>query len=106
MAPLFRPPLARALVTLRRGRMTRKKSAVAALLLLLTAIGLLSAQNAEKQQKKDDTIKVDVDLVTVSATVTDPQNRYVTGLDKEHFKLWEDKLEQEIRYFSAEDVPI
>ena len=55
---------------------------------------------------KNPTLKVDVDLVLVNATVTDPQNRYVTGLEKEHFQIWEDKLEQKIEYFSAEDVPI
>ncbi len=55
---------------------------------------------------KDQTLKVDVDLVLVNATVTDPRNRYVTGLEAEHFQLWEDKLEQQISYFSAEDVPM
>jgi Ca-activated chloride channel family protein len=38
--------------------------------------------------------------------VTDSLNRYVSGLESEHFQLWEDKLEQKIEYFSAEDVPI
>jgi Ca-activated chloride channel family protein len=49
---------------------------------------------------------VDVDLVLVNATVTDPQNRYVTGLEQGHFQIWEDKVEQEIAYFSSEDVPL
>jgi Ca-activated chloride channel family protein len=50
-------------------------------------------------------VKVDVNLVLVNATVTDVYNRFVTGLEKEHFKIFEDKIEQEISHFSREDVP-
>jgi Ca-activated chloride channel homolog len=50
-------------------------------------------------------IQVDVDLVLVNATVTDPNNRFVTGLEKEHFQLFEDKVEQTISHFSSEDAP-
>jgi Ca-activated chloride channel homolog len=49
---------------------------------------------------------VDVDLVLVAATVTDSSNRYVAGLGKEYFQIWEDKIQQEIQYFSAEHVPV
>jgi Ca-activated chloride channel family protein len=55
---------------------------------------------------KEQTLKVDVDLVLVNATVTDPLNRYVSGLEQEHFQVWEDKIEQKIEYFSSEDVPM
>jgi len=51
-------------------------------------------------------IKVDVDLVLVSVTITDPMNRLVTGLEKDNFQLYEDKQAQEIRHFSSEDAPI
>lgn len=49
---------------------------------------------------------VDIDLVLVNVTVTDPYNRLVTGLRKEHFEVEEDKEHQEILYFSNEDVPL
>jgi Ca-activated chloride channel homolog len=51
-------------------------------------------------------LHVDVDLVLVAATVTDPSNRYVTGLGKEYFQIWEDKIQQDVQYFSAEQVPL
>jgi len=51
-------------------------------------------------------MKVDVDLVLVPVTITDPMNRLVTGLDKENFSLWEGKDQQEIRHFSSEDAPV
>jgi Ca-activated chloride channel family protein len=52
------------------------------------------------------TIRVDSDLVLIPVTVTDPLNRFVTGLEKENFKLFEDKKEQEISAFSSEDAPL
>jgi Ca-activated chloride channel family protein len=39
-------------------------------------------------------------------TVTDPMNRFVTGLDKENFKIFEDKAEQRVTQFSSEDAPL
>jgi len=51
-------------------------------------------------------MKVDVPLVLVPVTITDPMNRLVTGLDKENFQIFEDKEEQEIRHFSSEDAPV
>src|SRR5437016_1959505 len=89
--------------------MTRRKSIIIAVSIVLCGMVsvVLVAQNTGKPQGSDSkTIKVDVELVTVSATVTDAQNRVITGLDRQYFKVWEDKLEQKIEYFSAEDVPI
>jgi len=51
-------------------------------------------------------MKVDVDLVLVPVTITDPLNRLVTGLDKENFQLFEGSAQQEIRTFSSEDAPV
>ncbi len=51
-------------------------------------------------------IQVDVNVVLVTVTVTDPLNRLVTGLEKEHFRVFENKREQEVQHFSSEDVPI
>ena len=51
-------------------------------------------------------IKVDVSLVLVPVTITDPMNRLVTGLDKENFQLFEGKDPQEIKHFSNEDAPV
>jgi Ca-activated chloride channel family protein len=51
-------------------------------------------------------LKVNVDLVLVPVTITDPMNRLVTGLDKENFMVYEGKDPQEIRHFSSEDAPV
>jgi VWFA-related protein len=49
---------------------------------------------------------VEVPLVLVQVSVIDPYNRFVTGLRKEHFEIFEDKDQQSIRHFSNEDVPL
>jgi Ca-activated chloride channel family protein len=51
-------------------------------------------------------LKVDVDLVLVPVTITDPLNRLVTGLDKENFQLFEGNSAQDIKTFSSEDAPV
>jgi Ca-activated chloride channel family protein len=51
-------------------------------------------------------IRVDTTLVLIPVAVTDLLSRFVTGLDKENFRLYEDKVEQQIIQFSSEDTPI
>ena len=51
-------------------------------------------------------IRVDSTLVLIPVAVTDPMSRFVTGLERENFKVFEDKVEQEIAQFSSEDVPL
>src|SRR5712692_8077496 len=51
-------------------------------------------------------MKVDVELVLVPVTITDPMNRLVTGLDKDNFTVFEGKDQQEIKHFSSEDAPV
>ena len=56
--------------------------------------------------KQGQSVHIDVDLALVNVTVTDPYNRLVTGLEPDNFRVFENNVEQEIRYFSSEDVPI
>jgi len=51
-------------------------------------------------------IRIDSTLVLIPVSVYDPMNRSVTGLEKEHFKVFEDKIEQDVSQFSSEDAPI
>ncbi len=51
-------------------------------------------------------MRVDVDLVLIPITVTDPMNRLVTGLEKEDFTVYEGGVEQKMKSFSNEDAPV
>ena len=51
-------------------------------------------------------IRIDSTLVQINVTVTTTWNRVVTGLEKEHFRLFEDKIEQTIVSCAVDDAPI
>ena len=51
-------------------------------------------------------IRVESTLVLIPVTVTDPLNRFVTGLERENFRLFEDKNEQKVTHFASEDAPL
>ena len=51
-------------------------------------------------------IRVQSTLVLIPVTVTDPLNRFVTGLDRENFRVFEDKSEQKVTHFASEDAPL
>jgi Ca-activated chloride channel homolog len=61
---------------------------------------------SEPQIKAGQGIKIDVSMTLVNLTVTDPLDRLVTGLEKEHFRVFEDGAEQEVLTLSSEDVPV
>ena len=65
-----------------------------------------SAPRIASGSQTSSTLNVDVNLVLLNTTVTDGHNRHVEGLKKENFQVWEDKIEQQIEYFSAENVPL
>jgi Ca-activated chloride channel family protein len=46
--------------------------------------------------RRDSRIRVDVNLVLVPATVTDPMNRLVTGLERENFQVFDNNIGQVI----------
>jgi Ca-activated chloride channel homolog len=52
------------------------------------------------------TFRAHSDLVVIPVTVTDTLNRFVLGLQKEDFHLFEDGVEQNVAHFSGEDAPL
>jgi Ca-activated chloride channel family protein len=51
-------------------------------------------------------IRMNVDMVLVPVTITDPMNRLVTGLEQEDFQVFENNNGQKIISFAAEDAPV
>jgi Ca-activated chloride channel homolog len=51
-------------------------------------------------------LRVDSNLVLIPVLVTDEADRPVTGLERQHFKLLDEKAEQVISHFTAEDIPV
>jgi VWFA-related protein len=61
-----------------------------------------SAQN----ESSDYTLRVNANLVILSATVVDHQNALVSGLSEKNFQVYEDHVLQTTKYFSHEDIPV
>ena len=59
----------------------------------------------EEGETRQANIRIDSTLVLINVTVTTPLNQVVTGLEKDHFRLFEDKIEQTVSQFSSEDAP-
>lgn len=56
---------------------------------------------------EDEVVRVDSDLVTLDATVTDARGRYVANLKRDDFAVYEDGVRQELAYFNTGDrVPM
>jgi Ca-activated chloride channel homolog len=56
--------------------------------------------------RANERFRVNVNLVLVPLTVTDPMDRLVTGLEKENFFVYEDNHQEALKSFSTEDAPV
>jgi Ca-activated chloride channel family protein len=74
---------------------------LATALILVTAVIAVAAQGQE-----GFTFRSGVELINVTATVTDDNGRFVSGLRKEDFTVYEDGERQEVTHFSNERVPV
>jgi Ca-activated chloride channel family protein len=64
------------------------------------------SSSANSANRIAPTFRADGNLVLVPVMVTDTYDRLVTGLEKEHFKLFEDKIEQVVTQFGSDDAPV
>jgi Ca-activated chloride channel family protein len=56
-------------------------------------------------QDQDDVVRVETDLVILNATVLDKNGKFVPGLKKGDFQIFEDGSEQKVTTFTAEETP-
>jgi VWFA-related protein len=69
--------------------------------LLAAALGLpLPAQ------QEMPTFRADTRLVVLHATVADKNGKFVTNLDRAAFRVYENNVEQQLKIFKREDVPV
>ena len=81
-----------------------------AALLALTAVATVSAQERpqERQGSEQESFRFrsGVELINVTATVSDGRGRFVSGLRQEDFRVYEDGELRPITHFTAERVPV
>ena len=73
---------------------------------IIAAMAIASAQQPQQQDSQVFRFRTGVELVNVTATVTDSTGRFVSGLRKEDFRLFEEGTEQQITHFNSERVPV
>jgi hypothetical protein len=66
----------------------------------------ITPRAAKPVVRRPDAIRFDLNLVLVPVTVTDPMGVPVAGLPRNAFRLFEDGVEQEVKYFASDDAPI
>jgi Ca-activated chloride channel family protein len=81
---------------------------IAAAALALLVVSISGQQPAPEQAPQDPgfRFKSGVELVNVTATVSDASGRFVSGLRQEDFVVYEDDQPVEVTHFSAERVPV
>ena len=70
------------------------------------SVGVVSGQQPERQDRGSFRFRTGVELINVTATVTDNRGRFVPGLEKDDFLVYEDDALQTISHFSNERVPV
>ena len=87
---------------------TKNAAMMAAILIVLILPLAGRGMIGQQPQKKapPPIFRADVESVFIKVSVTDPLNRYVTGLEQTHFKIYEDKVEQTINYFNQQQAPV
>jgi VWFA-related protein len=80
--------------------------ALAALFLFVVPAGYSRASQAPANPGQDYRLSVETALVVLHATVTDQNSRPVADLTQGEFKIFENNVEQKIKVFKREDIPV
>ena len=91
----------------------RLRFSVALCASLLAALAVVSAQGQSQRPERPSgdgqesfRFKSGVELINVTATVTDANGRFVPNLRQDDFLIYEDNEPQQVTHFSSERVPV
>lgn len=76
------------------------------LLAMFVAAGLVRLAGQQQDDGQAFRFRTGVELINVTATVTDRNGRFVPGLRREDFHVYEDGVEQSVTHFNSERVPV
>lgn len=75
-------------------------------LLLIAGTAALAASQAQRPDPQMPAFRAGVDLVSLSVTATNAQDRFVTGLDAPDFAVFEDGVQQDVTFFTRRQQPV
>src|SRR5271165_5865273 len=76
------------------------------LFLAALAASFLAAQTPPPAQDDQATFKLDTQLVVLHASVLDKNGKLITTIPQSAFKVFENNIEQPLKIFNREDVPV
>jgi len=87
---------------------TVKRNAALAAMAIAASLAALSAQERQGSSSEQESFRFrsSVELINVTATVSDGRGRFVSGLRQEDFRVYEDGELRPITHFTAERVPV
>ncbi len=84
---------------------TSLRAGAALMVLSVVLAGQLVSESVLAQDQDDDVVRVNADLVVVNATVLDKNGKFISGLKRTDFQIFEDGTEQKVASFTAEETP-
>src|SRR5918994_5672531 len=66
----------------------------------------VAGQQEKPQQPSNPSFRAAIDIVSLTVTVTDGANHFVTELEESDFQVFEDGVRQEASFFSRRQQPI
>jgi VWFA-related protein len=87
-------------------RSSRLRAALAAIALVTVSLHAQQPTPPTPSPEPGFKFKSGVELINVTASVSDANGRFVPGLQKEDFAVYEDDQPQPVTHFSAERVPV
>src|SRR5258706_4041910 len=84
---------------------TSLRAGAALMVLSVVLAGQLVSESVLAQDQDDDVVRVNADLVVVNATVLDKNCKFIAGLKRTDFQIFEDGTEQKVASFTAEETP-
>lgn len=64
------------------------------------------APNAQQPRRRPPIFEAGIEIIQLAVSVTDAQNRYITGLREADFAVFEDGVRQDLTLFNHDDIPI
>jgi VWFA-related protein len=87
-------------------RALRSLMVLNAAILLCCVAGAQVSSTSHNNTNDEYTLKLNADIVILSATVLDHHNALVSGLGKDDFHVYENGVLQQIKHFTHEDIPV
>ena len=82
------------------------RKSVFTVIALLSSLALLAQDKPQTQKQAPFSIKVDTLEVDLPISILDREGRPIDGLKQENFQVFEDKIQQTIKTFKHEDIPL